>query len=112
MDIEIKVWLYDILNAINEIESFLLDSLKEFTAYQNDLKTRRAVERNIEIIGEAMNRILQKDDSVELSNSRKIVDTRNRIIHGYDSVSDDIIWAIVITHLPTLKSEVERMLNE
>ena len=112
MDIEIKVWLYDILNAINEIESFLLDSPKEFTAYQNDLKTRRAVERNIEIIGEAMNRILQKDGSVELSNSRKIVDTRNRIIHGYDSVSDDIIWAIVITHLPTLKSEVERMLNE
>ena len=112
MDIEIKVWLYDILNAINEIESFLLDSPKEFAAYQNDLKTRRAVERNIEIIGEAMNRILQKDDSVELTNSRKIVDTRNRIIHGYDSVSDDIIWAIVITHLPTLKSEVEKMLYE
>ena len=110
MDIEIKVWLYDILNAINEIESFLLDSPKEFRAYQNDLKTRRAVERNIEILGEAMNRILLKDDSVELSNSRKIVDTRNRIIHGYDSVSDDIIWSIVISHLPTLKSEVEKML--
>jgi len=112
MDIEIKVWLYDILNAINEIDSFFCDTPKEFEAYQNDLKTRRAVERNIEIIGEAMNRILQKDDSIELSNSRKIVDTRNRIIHGYDSVSDNIIWAIFISHLPTLKSEVEKMLNE
>ena len=59
-----------------------------------------------------MSRILQKDDSIELSNSRKIVDTRNRIIHGYDSVSDDIIWGIVTTHLPILKSEVERMLGE
>jgi uncharacterized protein with HEPN domain len=98
------------LNAINEIEGFLSDVPKEFLAYQNDVKTRRAVERNIEIIGEAMNRILQKDDSVELSNARKIVDTRNRIIHGYDSVSDEIICAIVITHLPTLHSEVERML--
>ena len=112
MYIEIKVWLYDILNAINEIESFLADSPKEFIVYQNDLKTRRAVERNIEIIGEAMNRVIQKDDSIELTNSRKIVDTRNRIIHGYDSVSDDIIWAIVISHLPTLKSEVGQLLNE
>ena len=112
MDIEIKAWLFDILKAINEIEGFLLDSPKELSAYQNDLKTRRAVERNIEIIGEAMNRVLQKDASLELSNSRKIVDTRNRIIHGYDSVSDEIIWAIVISHLPQLKSEVETLLNE
>jgi len=112
MDIEIKVWLYDILNAVNEIESFLADSPKEFTVYQNDLKTRRAVERNIEIIGEAMNRIIQRDSLIELTNSRKIVDTRNRIIHGYDSVSDEIIWAIVISHLPILKSEVEKLLTE
>ena len=112
MDIEIKAWLYDILNAINEIDSFFIDTTKEFTVYQNDLKTRRAVERNVEIIGEAMNRILQKDDSIELSNSRKIVDTRNRIIHGYDSVSDDIIWSIIVSQLPTLKNEVEKMLHE
>ena len=112
MDIEIKAWLYDILNAINEIDSFFTGTPKEFTAYQNDVRTRRAVERNVEIIGEAMNRILQKGNSVELSISRKIVDTRNRIIHGYDSVSDDIIWTIVISHLPVLKSEVEKLLNE
>ena len=112
MDIEIKAWLYDILNAINEIESFLADLPKDFIYYQNDLKTRRAVERNIEIIGEAMNRIIQKDSFIELTNSRKIVDTRNRIIHGYDSVSDDIIWAIVISHLPILKSEVEKLLSK
>ena len=62
MDIEIKAWLYDILNAIDEIDSFFIDTPKEFTAYQNDIKTRRAVERNVEIIGEAINRILQKDN--------------------------------------------------
>lgn len=112
MDIEIKVWLYDILNAINEIDGFFIDIPMQFSTYQNDLKTRRAVERNIEIIGEAMNRILHKNDSIELSNSRNIVATRNRIIHGYDSVSDDIIWAIVISHLPILKIEVENLLNE
>ena len=59
-----------------------------------------------------MNRILQKDKDIELPNSLKIVDTRNRIIHGYDSVSDDIIWAIVIDHLPALQLEVEKLLNE
>ena len=112
MDIEIKAWLYDILNAINEIDSFFVDTTKDFPTYQSDIRTRRAVERNIEIIGEAMGRILQKDDSILLSNSRKIVDTRNRIIHGYDSVSDNIIWSIVISHLPILKSEVGIMLGE
>jgi uncharacterized protein with HEPN domain len=112
MDIEIKALLYDMLNAINEIDSFFIDTPKEFIAYQNDVRTRRAVERNIEIIGEAMNRLLQKENPVKLSNARKIVDTRNRIIHGYDSVSDDIIWSIVISHLPVLKSELEVLLDE
>ena len=59
-----------------------------------------------------MSRILNKDSSIDLSNSRKIVDTRNRIIHGYESVSDDIIWGIIVNHLPVLKSETEQLLNE
>ena len=112
MDTDIKVWLYDILNAIIEIESFIAETPYDFLAYQNDVRTRRAVERNIEIIGEAMSRILIRDNSINLPNSRKIVDTRNRIIHGYDSVSDEIIWGIVTGHLPTLKREIENLLEE
>jgi len=100
MDIDTKAWLYDILNAINEIESFFTGIPKDFFVYQNDLKTKRAVERNVEITGEAMNRILKQNNSFQPLNSRKLVDTRNRIIHGYDNVSDDIIWGIVIKHLP------------
>jgi uncharacterized protein with HEPN domain len=60
MDNEIKAWLYDILNAIMEIDSFFIDIPKEFSTYKDDLRTRRAIERNIEIIGEALSRILQK----------------------------------------------------
>lgn len=112
MDVEIKTWLYDILNAINEIESFFADRPKDFIVYQSDLRTKRAVERNIEIIGEAMNRILNKDTTIDFSNARKIVDTRNRIIHGYDTVSDDIIWSIVIKHIPILKAEIQNMLDK
>lgn len=112
MDNTIKTWLYDILSSINEIESYFVDTPKLFEVYQNDLKTKRAVERNIEIIGEAMNRILKEDNQIEISNSRKIVDVRNRIIHGYDSVSDDVIWGIVIKNLPVLQKEVEVLLGE
>lgn len=112
MDDTIKTWLYDILSSINEIESYFVDTPKLFEFYQNDLKTKRAVERNIEIIGEAMSRILNEDNHIEISNSRKIVDVRNRIIHGYDSVSDDVIWGIVIKNLPVLQKEVEVLLGE
>ena len=111
MDIELNTWLYDILNAIHEIETFLI-TIPNFSSYQNDLKTKRAVERNLEIIGEAMNRILKKDATVQLSNSRKIVETRNRIIHGYDTVSDEVIWGIITKHLPILKGEVDKLLKE
>ena len=112
MEYNIKTWLFDILSSINEIESYYVDTPKIFETYQNDLRTKRAVERNIEIIGEAMNRILKLDSGIVISNSRKIVDVRNRIIHGYDSVSDDVIWGIVIKNLPVLQKEVEVLLGE
>ena len=112
MDDTVKTWLYDILSSINEIESYFVDTPKLFEIYQNDLKTKRAVERNIEIIGEAMSRILKEDNRIQISNSKKIFDVRNRIIHGYDSVSDDVIWGIVIKNLPVLQKEVEVLLGE
>ena len=87
---EIKVWLEDIEKAISEITDFLPKPVN-FIEFEKDVKTKRAVERNIEIIGEAMSRILKTVPNIKISNSRKIIDTRNRIIHGYDSVSEDVI---------------------
>ena len=101
MEKEIKVWLEDIKQAISEINQFL-PGQKIFQEFKKDLKAKRAIERNIEIIGEAVNRIIKKDPNIHITNSRKIVDTRNRISHGYDSVSDDIIWAIVVRDIPKL----------
>ncbi len=110
MENEIKTWLKDIEQAIEEINSFLPDS-KNFKAFQKDLKSRRAIERNIEIIGEAVNRILKVDPNININNTRKIVDTRNRIIHGYDSVSEEILWGIVIRNLPELERDVKILLG-
>lgn len=107
MDEIINKHLHDILDAINEIESFFGDKPKYFNEFCNDLCLRRAVERDIEIIGEAMNRILKEDRNIAITNSRKIVDARNYIIHGYDSLSADILWSIVINHLPKLKEEAQ-----
>lgn len=112
MDNATKTWLFDILSSIKEIESYFVETPKMFEIYRNDLRTKRAVERNVEIIGEAMSRILKHDEKIEISNSRKIVDVRNRIIHGYDSVSDEVIWGIVVKNLPVLQKEVELLLGE
>lgn len=108
---DILVWLSDILRAINEIELFFPNE-KNFEKFKKDIKTQRAVERNIEIIGEAINRILKIEPDFQIKDARRIVDTRNRIIHGYDTVSSDIIWAIVIKYLPVLKEEVALILGQ
>lgn len=110
MEKEIKIWLSDIKQAITEINQFLPEK-KIFQEFQKDLKSKRAIERNVEIIGEAMNRILSQNPNIEITNARKIVDTRNRISHGYDSISDDIIWAIVIRDIPNLTIEIDLLLN-
>ncbi|WP_373522978.1 DUF86 domain-containing protein [Aquiflexum sp.] len=112
MDDEIKTWLYDILQSINEIDSYYDDKPRIFKDYITDIKTKRAIERNLEIIGEAVNRILKKDKNFKLENTGKIIATRNRIIHGYDKISDDLIWSIVINHLLKLKNEVIGLLDE
>jgi len=104
-EIDKLIWLSDIERSIIEIYSFLPDE-RNFFEFQKDLKTRKAIERNIEIIGEAMDRLLKSFPQIEISDSRKIVDTRNRIIHGYDSVSDDVIWLIINRYLPVLLDEV------
>jgi uncharacterized protein with HEPN domain len=88
-----------------------LPNRRNFNEFKTDLKTKRAVERNIEIIGEAMSRILKESTEIEITNARKIVDTRNRIIHGYDTVSDEILWGIVNKNLPVLEEEIKELLE-
>jgi uncharacterized protein with HEPN domain len=111
MDRRILSCLADVANSIDEINEFV-GSNRDFLVYRNDLKTKKAVERNLEIIGEAVNRILKADPLFPISRARSIVDLRNRIIHSYDAISDEIIWAIVIRELPELKREVDDVLNQ
>ncbi len=110
MNLKIQSWLLDIEQSIDEISEFVGEH-KDFTQYQKDLKTKKAVERNIEIIGEAVGRILREDPSFELKNARNIIGTRNRIIHSYDNISDEIIWTIISRELPLLKLQIAEWLK-
>lgn len=111
MDRSVNKTLEDIRNAILEIDSFFETRPMRFDIYLSDVCLCRAVERNITIIGEAMNRLLKLAPDIEITAARKIVDTRNYVIHSYDNVTDDIMWGIVVRHLPLLKAEVEKLLN-
>ncbi|MGM9799277.1 MAG: DUF86 domain-containing protein [Muribaculaceae bacterium] len=111
MDRKLSKYLYDVLSSILEIEHFLESRSKEYETFCNDLIFRRAVERNIEIIGEAMNQALKIKPDLRITSARKIVDTRNFVIHAYDSLKPDILWSIVINHLPILKKEIHSLLH-
>lgn len=103
--------LYDIKLAIDEIDFFFLGKDRKFSEYAKDIILKRAIERNLEIIGEAMNRILKEEPDFKIENARRIVGLRNQIIHGYDSVSDENIWGIIVNHIPKLKAEIEKLIN-
>ncbi|MDE6369235.1 MAG: DUF86 domain-containing protein [Muribaculaceae bacterium] len=110
MDERVGKYLSDILQAVIEIEEATESRSKDFTVFLDDFVYRKFVERNIEIIGEAMNRILKISPDIRITSARKIVDTRNYVIHAYDSLRPELLWAIVVNHIPLLKSEVEVIL--
>ncbi|MBK8884610.1 MAG: DUF86 domain-containing protein [Bacteroidales bacterium] len=101
-----KKFLSDILQAIEFIESFVVD-IKDFDNYLTDKKTQSAVERQLGIIGEALNKFEKLFPESQISNSRKIVGFRNRLIHTYDSVDPSMVWAIIKNHIGPLKDEVK-----
>ena len=111
MNLEVQKWLYDILISIQSIDEFIGD-VRMFETYEADKKTRRSVEREIMIIGEAINRIRSVEPNIQITHIQQIVATRNRVAHAYDAVNNAMIWGIVINHLPNLKAEVEQLLAE
>lgn len=110
MDERIEKYLYDIKAAITEIREETEIRGFRFEILYTDRVYLRFIERNIGIIGEAMNRILTINPEINISSARKIVNTRNIVIHSYDSLDKEIIWAIIMRHLPILETEVNSLL--
>lgn len=107
---KIKKLLFDIKESIDSIESYLGDE-RDFNVYQSNKMLRRAIEREFEIIGEAMSRIERLDNKLNISAKKQIISMRNRVIHGYDKIDDAIVWGTIVRHLPSLKKEIQKELD-
>lgn len=103
-----KKYLSDILMAIDLIEKFTVD-VTEFNVYQKDLKTQSAVERQLAIIGEALNNLKKIEPDLEIENAKQIIGFRNRLVHAYNSIDNSIVWAILNRHLNKLKVEIQEI---
>ena len=110
MDLEIKKYLFDIKEAIDSIDSYLGER-RDFNIYNTDKMLRRAVEREFEIMGEAMNRIEKLNPTIHITHKKQIINMRNRVIHGYDKIDNEIIWGTIVRHLPNLKTEIYNLLK-
>jgi uncharacterized protein with HEPN domain len=106
----LKKRLLDALEACRAIQGFVAG--RTFDEYERSLMLRSAVERQFEIVGEALNHaeIEQPDLSALIPDLRRIVGLRNRIIHGYDSVDDQLLWQTVQVHVPLLAQRLEQLL--
>jgi len=112
MEVEVKKYLYDIQQAAQRVTKFTAG--KTFDDYEQDAMLRAAVERQFEIIGEALAQLAKLDQTIaaQISEHSRVIAFRNLLIHGYADVDDQLVWDIVQTKLPVLSSEVEALLKE
>lgn len=103
--------LSHIQEAIRGIDHHL-SSCVSYNDYERNYTVKRAVEREFEIIGEALTRLTKLQSEVQISSKRRIIDFRNLLIHGYDGIDDVQVWAVIKNHLPILKNEVASLLSE
>ena len=112
MKLEARKYLYDIQRAAGLIREFT--DGKTFADYEGDAMLRSAVERQFEIIGEAMTQLARTDEPLadRISQYQRIIAFRNLLIHGYADVDDRLVWDVINTNLPTLCRDVDTLLRE
>jgi uncharacterized protein with HEPN domain len=110
MQHDIKMYFEDIITSIDSVFEYLIN-VADLESYKQNKLVRRAVERELEIIGEAMSQILKIQPEISISDARRIVDLRNLVIHAYNSVDNTIIWGIIHKQLPILKSEIDVLIQ-
>jgi len=112
MRLEVAKYLYDVQHAARALSGFVAG--KDWDDYAGDAMLRAAVERQFEIIGEALAQLVRRDAAVaaQISEHRRIIAFRNILIHGYADVDDRLVWDIIETRLPLLRSEVDGLLGD
>ena len=111
MRLETKKYLYDLQRAAELLKEFTAG--KTFEEYARDAMLRAAVEREFEIVGEALVKLAKIDPDVAggISEHHRIIAFRNILVHGYADVDDRLVWDVVETKLPVLAREIETLLS-
>ena len=99
-------YILDIETIINEIELIKTRTNNDFNQFSNDIILQRAVERNLEIIGEAVKKMIEIAPDIKITSSKNIIGLRNIIAHAYDSVEPELLWSIIQKNVPILKEEI------
>ena len=112
MRLEARKLLEDVRRASELITDFV--SGRTVGDYEADPFLRSAVERQFEVVGEALNRLRRSDPAVadQISRISRIISFRNVLIHGYDMVDHEVVWDVIETHLPELREQVRTLLAE
>lgn len=102
-------YILDIESVIEEIESIKQKTQNDFNNFSNDIILQRAVERDLEIIGEAIRKIIEINPQIEITASKNIIGLRNIISHAYDSVEPEMLWGIIQKNIPVLADEIRNL---
>lgn len=110
--LEVRKYLFDIRQACDLLRQFTQG--KTLDDYKSDPLLRSAVERQFEIVGEALRQMLDRVPELthEISDNARIIAFRNRLIHGYAAVADEVVWGVLETNLPKLRAEVDALLDK
>ena len=114
MDSYVRDLLSDIVRSIDEINEFSAGlNIEDFKQYLSNKMMRRAIERDLIIIGEAMHDIVKVDHTrvMRIKNSRRVVELRNDVVHSYDDLANEKIWQFIWSELPYLRKEVSHILD-
>lgn len=106
MQPKVLKYILDIEAIIHEIELIKLKTHNDYSQFSKDIILQRAIERNLEIVGEAVKKITELNPKIKISSSRKIIGLRNIIAHAYDSVEPELLWGIIQKNIPILKNEI------
>jgi uncharacterized protein with HEPN domain len=112
MQPEARKSLYDLVRAGESILRFTEG--KDLAVYSTDDLLRSAVERQFEILGEALGRVTRLEPAIarQVPDRERIIAFRNVLAHGYDAVDDTVVWDIVRHWLPQLLMQARQLLNQ
>jgi uncharacterized protein with HEPN domain len=109
MQLKVLKYLLDIESVIQEIETIKSKTENNFNTFKADIILQRAVERDLEIIGEAIRKIVEEEPNIQISSAKNIIGLRNIISHAYDAVEPEMIWGIIQNNVPILAEEIKKL---